>query len=434
MSTHSMGGSFEDQVRRDLRHNLLVNLLEGACFWIGVSFYSYQTVLPLFVSKLTDSPYPLGILAMLASSGWLLPQLFTARWVQRTPVKKNIVVRVGFFSERLPFVLLALIAWGLAGTHSRLALGLTLVVAAWGAYGGGLIAIAWQSMIAKIIPQDLRGRFIGTTSAIGMAGGAVAAAAVTYILNTWPFPRNFAITFGLGATFTLLSWLFLSLTREPPDPETPPGEANAPLWREVPRVVRQDRDFTWFLLARAVGAITAMGTGFLAVYAIRRWQLSDGQAGVFNGVTMATQFVAYLALGALADRHGHKIVLELGAFVGALGFLVAALTPVPVLVYLAFAGLGIVQASYIVSGMMIVPEYAPPTELPLYFGIASTATGAIAVTAPMLGAWIASGWGYPTVFWVAGGAGLLSWLLFRARVVDPRRRVARASIADGRTP
>ncbi len=421
-----MDERIERQVQQHLRHNFIVNIVEGAFYWIGTAFYSYQTVLPLFVSKLTDSPYPLGLLAMLGNSGWLLPQLFTARWVQRTPVKKHIVVRVGFFSERLPFVLLALIAWMWATSSPRITLYLTLVIAAWGAYGGGLIAIAWQSMIAKIIPQHMRGRTIGLMSALGMAGGALAAGGVAYILNAYPFPYNFALSFTLGAFFSLLSWVVLTLTREPPDPEAVTEQVQRPLWQDVPRVVREDRNFAWFLIARGVGAMTALGTGFLAVYAVERWRLSDGQAGVFNGVAMAAQFLAYLVLGTLADRRGHKQVLEIGALVGAAGFLVAGFTPTPLLIYAAFAGLGIVQASQIVSGMMIVPEFAPAEHLALYFGIASTLTGAVAVVSPLVGAWLANMWGYPAVFVVAGGTGLVAWLLFATRVVDPRHATTRA--------
>ncbi len=413
----------EDAVRRHLRHNIVVNMLEGIAFWMGVPFYSYQTVLPLFVSKLTDSPFALGFLATVGNSGWLLPQLFTARWVQRTRVKKHIIVRVGFFSERLPLVVLALIAWGLVYLSPNVALALTLVVAAWGAYGSGLIAISWQAMIAKVIPQDIRGRFFGVTSALGMAGGALAAGAVTYILNAYPFPRGFAISFTLGALFSLLSWFFISLTREPPDPDDTVPEDDASFWSEIPHILRSDRNYFYYLVARAVGALGSMGTGFLAVYAITRWKLSDGQAGVFNGISMAAQLVAYLVLGLLADRRGHKVVLEIGAVASAVGFLIAGVTPVPHLIYVSFAGLGLMQASYIVSGMMIVPEFAPPDRLALYFGLASTLPGLVAVATPMLGATLASAVGYPSVFAISGLASLASWGVLFARVQDPRQRL-----------
>ncbi len=411
----------EDEIRRHLRHNLVVNFLEGAAFWVGMAFYSFQTVLALYVSRLSDSPFAVGLLAAVGSSGWLLPQLFTAKWTQHTPVKKHIVVRVGFFSERVPLIVLALSAWFLADKHPRAALAVALITATWLAYGSGLIAVAWQSMITKIIPQDIRGRFLGLTSAVGMAGGTLAAGAVTYILNAYPFPKNFAITFSLGAFFSLLSWSFLALTREPADPPVPDGEENKPFWRHVPRILREDRNFLYFLVARILGGLAAMGNGFLAVYAIQHWNLPDGKAGVFNGVYTAAQLGAYVFFGVLADRRGHKQVLEWGMIAGTGAFLSAALAPSPTWIYLSFAGLGLVQAAYVVSGMMIVPEFAPPEYLSLYFGLSSTLPGLVSVVSPMLGATIANVAGYPTLFLVSAAASAGAWLVYAWRVQDPRK-------------
>ncbi len=426
MVTFTLGGrpmrNPEDEIRRHLRHNLTVNFLEGTAFWVGMSFYSFQTVLALYISRLSDNPFAVGLLATVGSSGWLLPQLFTAQWTQHTPVKKHIVVRVGFFSERLPLIVLALSTWFLAAHYPHAALILALVTATWLAYGSGLIAVAWQSMITKIIPQDIRGRFLGLTSAVGMAGGTLAAGAVTYILNTYPFPKNFAISFSLGAFFSLLSWVFLALTREPPDPSPLNDSEDKAFWRLVPRILKEDRNYSYFLLARILGALAAMGNGFLAVYAIQHWNLPDGQAGVFNGVYTAAQLGAYILFGILADRHGHTYVLKWGMIAGTLAFLIAALAPSPTWIYLSFADLGFVQASYVVSGMMIVPEFAPPESLALYFGLSSTLPGLISVASPMLGATIAQVAGYPPLFLVSATASAGAWLVYAWRVQDPRKR------------
>ena len=414
-----MGGQ-NGENRRHLRHNLTVNFLEGVAFWVGSPFYSFQTVLPLYVSRLSDSPFAVGILAAVGSSGWLLPQLFTAKWTQHTPIKKHIVVRVGFFSERLPLIVLALATWFLAKEHPQATLVITLVAATWLAYGSGLIAVAWQSMITKIIPQEMRGRFLGITSAVGMGGATLAAAGVTYILNAHPFPRNFAITFSFGAFFTLLSWAFLALTREPPDSPSATAKSEGSFWRHVPRILREDRNFAYFLVARALGGLAAMGNGFLAVYAVQHWGLPDGKAGVFNGVYTGTQLGAYLLFGVLADRKGHKQVLEWGMAAGTLAFLIATFAPSPRWIYLSFASLGLVQTSYVVSGMMIIPEFAPPEYLSLYFGLSSTLPGLISVVAPMLGATIAKVAGYPTLFLMSATASAGAWLVYARGVRDPR--------------
>ena len=42
---------------KNYRWNFTVNFMDGATFWFGMSFISYATILPLFVSKLTSNPW-----------------------------------------------------------------------------------------------------------------------------------------------------------------------------------------------------------------------------------------------------------------------------------------------------------------------------------------------------------------------------------------
>ncbi len=103
--------NFEQEVERNYWYNAVVSILDGTSFWFGASFIASRIILPLYVSRLTDSTFALGLLSMLTSTGWLLPQLFTVNWVQKLPRKKVGVVNVGLFTERLPIALMVPAAW-----------------------------------------------------------------------------------------------------------------------------------------------------------------------------------------------------------------------------------------------------------------------------------------------------------------------------------
>lgn len=92
---------FAAEVEKNYRWNFAVNMMDGAAFWFGLSFISPTTILPLFISKLTDSTLPLAIVSAVALGGWYLPQLFSAPYVERLSHKKAIIVNLGFFFERL---------------------------------------------------------------------------------------------------------------------------------------------------------------------------------------------------------------------------------------------------------------------------------------------------------------------------------------------
>ncbi|HSM58184.1 MAG TPA: hypothetical protein VK879_18670, partial [Candidatus Sulfomarinibacteraceae bacterium] len=144
---------------RNYRWNFTVNLLDGASFWFGLSFASSSTIGPLFISKLTDSTVAIGLLAVVAQGGWFLPQLFTANAVERLARKKPVVVNLGFFLERLPMWFLIPAAL-LAPRSGGLALTVFLVSYAMHAVGAGVVATAWQDLIARCFPVEKRGRFL----------------------------------------------------------------------------------------------------------------------------------------------------------------------------------------------------------------------------------------------------------------------------------
>ena len=168
---------FDLEVERNYKHNFIVNFLDGTAFWFGASFFAYRTILPVYISKLTDSEFALALLSMVLATGWLLPQLFTANWVQRLPLKKYGPVNIGLWTERLPIFLLAGAAW-LATISKELSLIISIILIAWHMVGAGVIAVAWQDMLAKIFPLNRRGRFLGITNFGGTATGVLGASAV----------------------------------------------------------------------------------------------------------------------------------------------------------------------------------------------------------------------------------------------------------------
>ncbi len=205
----------QQQVERDYRWNFLVNVLDGASFWFGISFISGAIILPLYVSHFTSNPLLIGLIPFLNTAGHLLPQLFVANAVERAPRKKFFPVTLGFFLERVPIFLLAPAAYFLATRRPGVALAAFFVLFAWHKFGAGAIIVGWQDMIAKIIPLEKRGRFFGITNFLGNGAGILGALAVPFVLDKFAFPLGYVIAFALAAALIFVSWVFLSLAREP---------------------------------------------------------------------------------------------------------------------------------------------------------------------------------------------------------------------------
>jgi MFS family permease len=416
--------AFEREVERHYRHNAVVNVLDGTFFWFGASFMATRTILPLYVSHFTNSALVIGLLSVLASTGWLLPQLFTANWIQRLPRKKVAIVHVGLFTERLPVFLMVPAAW-LATRSSALALVLFFVLFAWHVVGAGAVAVGWQDMLAKIIPLDRRGRFFGITNFGGTATGVLGAAVAGWLLDRYDFPYGYMFCFALAAVFIFTSWVFLALTREPARVNQAAAISQREYWRRLPSILRADPGFRRYLFVQIVVGLGGMAVGFLAVYAVQRWQLPDSQAGSFTASMLAGQALSNLLFGVLADRKGHKLVLELAALAGTLAAGLASLAPAPAWFYAVFALTGASFAGFMLSGIMIVFEFSTPDVRPTYIGLNNTVSGVAAGLAPLLGGWLAGAVGYRGLFVAAFVIGLAGFALLRWAVREPRRNVMR---------
>lgn len=410
----------QQKIQQNLRHNYIVNFFDNAFYLFGASFRAPTTILPLFISQLTDSPVAIGILSAIVSTGWLVPQLFTANWVQRLPIKKYVPVNIGLFTERLPILLLVLAAWIAAWTKS-VALILAMVCIAWSCIGLGLSMVAWQDMFAKLFPEKTRGRFMGAAFFVGTGTGVIGSFGASWVLENFAFPTNFVICFGVAALGTLISWFFLSLTKEPPDPPKTNNSKKTIDWFMIKQVFKQDSNYRKYIISTIITTLGTMGVGFFTVYSLGTWQISNSQVGLFTTFLLSGQAVGYLVFGWFSDRLGHKLSLEINILLNVTSFVIAVFAQAPHIFFVVFALQGFSAAATFLSGTNIVFEFCDPEVRPTYIGLSNTVIGIVAGVAPLLGGLIASSLNYTWLFGIAAVLSLVGFFVLRFWVVEPRR-------------
>jgi MFS family permease len=410
----------QEEVERNYRHNFIFNALDGATFWLGYSFIAPSIILPLYISRFTDNPLIIGLIPFLNATLFLIPQLFTSNFIERAPIKKIFPVIYGFFGERVPLFLLPLSVYFFAINQPVIAMWTAIFLYAWHIFGAGLIIVGWQDMIAKVIPVNRRGRFFGITNFSGTATGILGAVAVAWVLDRYAFPMGYVMAFGAAAVLVLLSWFFISQTRELPVYNTKPRVSQLEYLRSLPAIVRRDRNFARYLVSQTVIAISNMAVGFLIVYSVRKWNLPDSHAGGYVIALQVGQSFANLLFGYLSDRKGHKINLEISVLFGVLSMVLAVIAPSPVWFYPIFFMRGVTTAAALLSGVSITMEFSRPEDRPTYIGLANTVPGVVGGISPLLGAWMATIFGYQSLFLLAAVIGAAGFMLLHWWVQEPR--------------
>jgi MFS family permease len=413
--------NLEESVRKHLRFNLTVNMLDGGFFGLGWGFGSIGTIIPLFVSHMTTSALLIGLIPSIHAVGWQLPQLFMANSVSRLRRYKPMVLLMTI-QERLPFLGLALVALFLGTLGNKLALVLTFGLLVWQGLGAGFTANAWQSMIAKIIPSDWRGTFFGAQAGITNILMSLAAIAAGYILDRIHAPLNFMLCFLLTFAGLVLSYIVISLTREPVDQEKTIPEHQSSPWRGGIELLRRDKNFTAYLLIRALSQFATMGFAFYIVYGLLHFGMSDLTAGFLTAALMISSTIANAGMGWLGDRFGYRAMLIAGSVAVTLSSLIAWGAPSIGWLYPVFILSGLANVAIWTIGMAITVEFGDEATRPTYIGLSNTLVAPFTIIAPLIGGWIAETAGFRTTFMVSAIGGLVTAVLLFWMVHDPRPR------------
>lgn len=401
----------KDSVReQNLRHNFIVNILDGAFFGFALGFASFVTVIPLFISTLTDSAILIGLIPAIHIVGWQLPQIFTAQKVSRLRIIKPMVLFMTI-QERLPFLGLAIVAWFVPQLQSTVALVLTFGLLVWQGLGGGLTATAWQSMIGKIVPGRRRGFFFGVQSAAANLLASLSAIFAGFLLERLNSPVDFALCFLFAGLSMMISLVFLGMTREWESKSNQIVKQGRAYWSGLITLLKTNTNFRWFVVVRMLSQFATMAFAFYTVYAVRDYGMNESTVGVMTGILMAVQIAANPLMGWLGDHWSHRSVMGLGVLACALSALIAWWAPAVAWFYLVFILAGIANVGVWTLAITMTLEFGREEEMPTYVGLANTLVAPSALLAPLFGGWLADRFGYQTTFLVSAISGIITVLV-----------------------
>ena len=404
--------------RKNLKFNLAISMLDAAFFGMGLGFGSFGTIIPLFFTKMTDSALLIGLIPAIHAVGWQVPQLFTAGWVSKMTRYKPAVMQMTLH-ERLPFLGFAISAWLLYQYGAWVALPLAFLFLVWQGVAAGLTANPWQSMIAKIIPQENHGTFFGAQASIAnilMSGTAILAG---YLLESMDAPFDFGSVFLLTFVGMSISYGFLAMTREVANEQRIFPETSGHFWQLARQILQRDANFRWFLAYRILFQFASMGFSFYILYSVRQFSMDSVTAGYLTATLTITQTVANVAMGWLGDKIGHHAMLVLGTVASVFSAVVAMYAPTIFWMYPVFIFAGLANVAFWTIGIAMTVRFGEDGERPVYIGLANTLVAPASIGAPILGGWIAdqAGYGFGTVYQISIISGILTTglLLFLVR-------------------
>ncbi len=395
-----------------------------------MSLISRETIMPLLVNSLTDSKIAVGLIPAIFSIAFYLPQLFAANHAESMKRKLPFVMFIGGVFERVPYLLIGVSLLFFAQDAPIVALILFFFFIGMGAFGAGVATPAWFTMIGKVLPVHRRGIFFGVSGGLGTLMGIIGAFFVGIALDQVEYPLNFAMLFLIASILMAISWVGLALNREPESPivkeQIPPRH----YFKRLPTILRENHNYRRYMIGYSVNRLATMAVGFFIVFGNESFSLSGAEVGTLTAILIGSQAVMQLVLGGLSDRRGHKLNLTLSAFALALSAFFALVATEATHLIPVFILLGTAIASDNISNLNIVLEFAVPEDQPTYIGLTNTLLAPVTFLGPILGGWIATTFGFQTMFAVAMVCGIVGGLLLLLWVNEPRQTAPQAVSTD----
>jgi MFS family permease len=423
---------YERFVWANLPRNFAGHFLHGMLGMTGFRLFNAPTFLPAYLHLLSGSDFVVGMGQSLQQLGGVISPVIGATQIEHRRRVLPVAMLMGTLM-RIQILGVALAGFFLHGRNLLFAVLMFLFLL--GLFSGPQ-SVAFQLLLAKVIPISRRGRLQALRN---VTGGAIAAGlawgAGHWIIQKNLFGNGYGTTFMLAFVLTSLGLTALRLLMREPIPPTVRAKSRViDRVREFPDLFREDRGFTWFMVAQSLATAGRVAAPFYILFAGHSMALDGKNLGLVSLAFLGADTLTNMGWGLAGDRFGFRstFAVSVCVWIAATGLLMAAPfigghggASVRGLIFFAFFGLGAAQSGFLMSSQTMVLEFGARDDIAMRLALTTTAQGAVSAIGPLAGGLIAALAGYEVLFAVSLAFLALSLIILLSLVEEPRfRRIA----------
>jgi len=410
--------AYDKFVYGNLRRNYAGHFVHGMLGMTGFRLVNAPTFMPAYLHVICGAPWLVGLGLSLQQLGGMLSSLVGATLIEH---RIKVLPVSMFLGTMMRVWILGLGVAGFFLTGNWLVAVVMFCLFMLGLFSGPQ-GVAFQYLLAKVIPIRLRGRLQGYRN---VTGGLIAALlsyfAGKYLVGGNAFGNGYGVTYLLAFVLTSLGLTFFRfLLQEPEPPTIRPKTRLLDRFREMPEMLRSDRGFMYFMITRTFAIAGRVAAPFYILYAGKAIHLSGEFIGELSFCYLIADTVTNLGWGYMADKQGFR-----STFVGALIFYIAgtallmSVHTVPTFM-IAFFALGAANSGYQMSAQNIVFEFGHRDDMAMRLALSNTAESIMTTIGPLAVGAIAVAFGYPTIFVLSMMLEAVALVLLLTLVREPR--------------
>jgi len=398
------------------RINYYLGILHGIFFNTAMAFASQNTIIPVFLNYFIPSKTIVGFFSSLMRLGNMLPQIFTAHFLESRSRKMPAMIAV-LTTRFLCFFISGIITFFFFGNIVWISLVVFLFIYS---FAGGVGAVPFYDIIAKTIDKKERGMFFARRLFWGNLGGILAGIAVRYILGAdIKFPKNYGIIFLLASAMLAIAYISFGFIREPPQDKIQEKRRMLSFLREAKDILFNNRAVKIMIFSEILSGGIFLTLPFLSIYAKNIMHRNIQILGYFISLQMIGMVISNLWWGPISRKFGNRLVVILANIFSLLSILTFIINHN--LLTLTFFLFGCYMSGRSIGYANYNLDIAPQQSRPLYISLRGTFISIIWLF-PTIGGSLIDIFSYPVLF-VITLITTISGVLFSITLPDDAKKM-----------
>ena len=277
-----------------------------AFFSTAISFTD-ATIISVFILKATGSVFLVGLLQMLRTAVFFIPQILSVNISGR----KNRVTILKWTTLGRSSLIIASLATLMTNDPEIVAIFFFISLTLF-SLCDGFTVIPWLDLVAKLLPSNKRGSFFGFGGVVGGFSQIVAGFLISSILDSpnLVFPRNYGMLVLIQLVMMLFGILPIYLIKEEEDDEKREKNSLLTAMKRIPNIVREDKTITTLVSAQLLISFYSLATPFYSVYAVSNLDVKDSLVGYFLSAQMFGRLSFSLIWARLCDKGHYRQIIQ----------------------------------------------------------------------------------------------------------------------------
>lgn len=393
--------------------NYTLMFLDKILFINAMAFLSINAVIPYFLSGLGASTFLISLATILASLAVVITQPIFSKQAMRLPYKLKSFFKL-LLAQRVIFLIFVICIPFIASKSPAMMIAMFLIF--WGIFNifVGSYSPFFMSIMPKLISREQRGRLSGFGNAVGSFIAIGTSIFIGILLKNLMYPYNYTTIFAVGILLLFVdAALFHFMESEPPDKIIDKNFGYLQYFKHIPMLMKKNKKYATIVIGACFFVISNISLTYYSLYGIRSFNAGATEIAVFSSITMVINIIGNIILGIIADKLGHRLVLQYSAVSGIAAGIIILTTKGIFSVYAAYALSSLCSCGFQLSSGMLIIEEVPKDELPVYISINSIVSMILSTFIMLVSSLIIDKFSFTPVFAVTFLGSIGAYITFR---------------------